>query len=197
MAYVDLATVRAMDNMDDTGAFPDATITEAIEWATLLIDRYTGTSWEHKTTSVVIPVSGRTYHLRDEEGRAVLFPRSVASVTTKESATATPVAVDTTVWTLFPEGTVTSTESLTGELTATVTAGATSTAPADVQWVARTLARQYALDLVSRIPDRALSVQNDFGTVPLAQAGGITRPTSLPEVNAVLNRRRHRVGPAF
>ncbi|MFF4430503.1 hypothetical protein ACFYZ4_15180 [Streptomyces sp. NPDC001513] len=65
--------------------------------------------------------------------------------------------------------------------------------PATIEWCVRTLARQYCLDLVSRIPDRALQLQSEFGSIQLSQAGGTWRPTSLPEVNAQLNRYRVRL----
>src|SRR5690348_6853373 len=55
--------------------------------------------------------------------------------------------------------------------------------PETIRWCVRTLARQYVLDHVSRIPDRALQLQSEFGSIQLAQAGGYWRPTSLPEVN--------------
>ncbi|MER5258539.1 hypothetical protein [Streptomyces sp. NPDC002855] len=73
----------------------------------------------------------------------------------------------------------------------------TDAAPETIRWCVRTLARQYCLDLVSRIPDRALQLQSEFGSVQLAQAGGNWRPTSLPEVNAHLNRYRVRLPFTF
>lgn len=65
--------------------------------------------------------------------------------------------------------------------------------PETIRWSVRTLARQYVLDHVSRIPDRALQLQSEFGSIQLAQAGGSWRPTSLPEVNAKLNLYRVRL----
>ncbi|WP_433858240.1 hypothetical protein [Streptomyces kronopolitis] len=65
--------------------------------------------------------------------------------------------------------------------------------PEIIRWCVRTLARQYVLDHVSRIPDRALQLQSEFGSIQLAQAGGNWRPTSLPEVNAKLNLYRVRL----
>ena len=65
--------------------------------------------------------------------------------------------------------------------------------PETIRWCVRTLARQYVLDHVSRIPDRALQLQSEFGSIQLAQAGGQWRPTSLPEVNARLNLYRVRL----
>ncbi|MFI9206197.1 hypothetical protein [Streptomyces sp. NPDC053048] len=69
----------------------------------------------------------------------------------------------------------------------------TDAPPETIRWCVRTLARQYCLDLVSRVPDRALQLQSEFGSIQLAQAGGTWRPTSLPEVNAQLNRYRVRL----
>ncbi|MFH9802818.1 hypothetical protein ACH4M0_11330 [Streptomyces albidoflavus] len=65
--------------------------------------------------------------------------------------------------------------------------------PETIRWCVRTIARQFVLDTVSRIPDRALQLQSEFGSIQLAQAGGNWRPTSLPEVNAKLNLYRARL----
>jgi hypothetical protein len=65
--------------------------------------------------------------------------------------------------------------------------------PATIAWCVRAIARQFILDHVSRIPDRALQLQSEFGSIQLAQAGGPWRPTSLPEVNAKLNLYRARL----
>ncbi|MEV0126346.1 hypothetical protein AB0I16_33180 [Streptomyces sp. NPDC050703] len=65
--------------------------------------------------------------------------------------------------------------------------------PETIRWCVRTLARQYVLDHVSRIPDRALQLQSEYGSIQLAQAGGNWRPTSLPEVNAKMNLYRVRL----
>jgi hypothetical protein len=75
------------------------------------------------------------------------------------------------------------------------TAGVTTTAAEDIKWACRTIARQYALELHSRIPSRALQVSNELGQFEMrAQAGGPGRPTSLPDVNVVLNRNKHKAG---
>ena len=74
--------------------------------------------------------------------------------------------------------------------------GAAKAAPNDIRWAARVLARYHLLEQVSRIPDRAISVQSEFGQIQLAQPG-MNRPTPLPDVNVVLNRHRHRAPTAF
>lgn len=66
-------------------------------------------------------------------------------------------------------------------------------APEGIRWCVRMIARQLCLDAVSRIPDRALQLQSEFGSIQLSQAGGNWRPTALPEVNARLNRYRVRL----
>lgn len=198
MAYATLAELRALDGLGNTSAYPDETLSAALVYAEDLIDRYTGTSWEHKTFTLTVGGTGSdTLALVDEEGRRVLFPRTLTSVTIDGDAQ------DTTGWALFPEGLIirpSGTFKWTSpglNVVVVGTAGATSTAPEDIQWAARTIARQFALELHSRLPERALQLQSDFGQVMLAQAGGLGRPTSLPDVNAVLNARRHRPPAAF
>lgn len=65
--------------------------------------------------------------------------------------------------------------------------------PPTIEWCVKKIARQFCLDSLSRIPDRALQLQSEFGNIQLAQAGGNWRATSLPEVNAHLNRHRVRL----
>lgn len=194
--YASISEVRALDNLSDETTWPDATITEAIEFAEELIDRYTGTSWVAKAFTVT--VSGRgggSILLRDDEDRPILFPVSLTAVSIDGTALD---AADWADWALYPSGKIIRDSgnfpvSTTGRnVVISGTAGATTAAPKDIAWAARTLAAQYAKDLVSRVPDRAMQVQNDFGTVMMAQASSAPdRPTSLPEVNARLARRRH------
>lgn len=194
--YTSIAEVRALDNLSDDTTWPDATITAAIDYAEELIDRYTGTSWVAKAFSVTL--SGRgggSILLRDDELRPVLFPISITAVTIDGT---TLSAGDWTGWGLYPSGKIIRdsgsfpVSTVGRNVVIAGTAGATTSAPKDIAWAARTIAAQYAQDLVSRVPDRALQVQNDFGTVQLSQASSHPdRPTSLPEVNARLSRRRH------
>jgi len=64
--------------------------------------------------------------------------------------------------------------------------------PITIRWAVRTIARQWLVDHHARMPERALSLVSEFGQTNLAQAGGNWKTTSLPEVNAVLNRYRER-----
>lgn len=197
--YTTVAEVRAMEDMEDASAISDDLITEAIDYAEELIDRFTGTSWVYKSFSTTITGNDRTsILLRDIEGRVILYPQTLTSVTIDGDAVA-----DTSGWALYPEGILTRdtgvfTDTFPGRnIVVAGTAGITSAAPNDIAWCARTLARQYILDLVSRVPDRATGVQTPDGNITFAQASAHPdRPTSLPEVNARLVRRRQR-GPGF
>jgi hypothetical protein len=117
MAYATIEEMRALDGMDDSALFGDELLSESIDVAVELVEKYCGDKWD---------------------------------------------TVDNPV-------------------------------PETIRWCVRTIARQYVLDHVSRIPDRALQLQSEFGSIQLAQAGGTWRPTSIPEVNARLNLYRARL----
>lgn len=189
MAYTTEAEVRALKPLDDASKFSGAMIAEAIEWATVRIDEETGTSWELKTHTVSVNGNGL-----DRIWTGIPFLRSVTAVSVDGVAETIDdtwkVSVDGYV--IRPSGVYTS-----GDLnvSVTVTAGATTVAPEDIQWAARTLARWYLLRLVSVVPDNSIQVVTEGGTVMLAQPGKYG-PTSIPEVNTVLARRNHRA-PSF
>lgn len=188
MPYATVAELRALDGLEDAAVYPDATLQDGIDYATEVIDSYTGAAFEPKAFRVRV----RGYLLAKEPVflLGVRGPRTLTSATDDEGAT-----VDVTGWTADPDyDEVTPSATVAARwVTLEGTASATPTPPDGIKWACRTLARQWVLDLHSRVPDRALQVQNDFGQVTLAQAGGQPdRPTSLPDVNAVLNRHRHR-----
>lgn len=188
MAYATAAEVRAMDGMGDAVAYPDPWLVDAVAFATETIDTYCGTSFEVAPFTAVTssPMTGTKYFLLEGPRGLILFPRSITSATLDGGAL-------TRTWTLHPEGWVQADSSVSrGRLTLTGTAGFSEVAPVSIRWAARTIARQYVVDLVSRIPDRALQVQGEYGTIQIAQPGGRHGPTSLPEVNAVLSRFRFR-----
>ena len=193
MAYTTIAEMRTLDGMDDETAYPDAVIQEGIDFATELIDNYCGVSFEHKPFTVTLDGS-------DHEGLhlGILYPQTLTSVTVDG------VATPTTGWVMEPYGRlIRNTGSFTytfpgRNVVVTGTAGITATPPADIRWAARTIARQYVLDLHSRLPERGLSVQSEMGTIQIAQAGSAwDRPTSMPDVNAVLVRHRHKAPTCF
>lgn len=143
-----------MDGLDDTTSYPDADITAAIERAEELIDRYTGTSWVYRSFGVTLSGNGRrTIQLVDLVGRPVLYPQTLTAVTIDSAAVS-----GTSAWGLFPEGLI-----VRGSGTFPIgtvgrnvriagTAGLTSAAPKDIAWCARTIARQYLLDLLQPGP---------------------------------------------
>jgi hypothetical protein len=197
MAYCTRAEVRAMEGMSDVVNFTDADIETAIEFADMLIDEYTGTSWEVKSFSLTLNGSGRSrLTLADPfDGRRILFPRSITSCTIDGVA-----QTDMATYALFPEGYVIRDEDAFTynhpgmNVTIAGTAGCTTSAPVDIAWCSRTIARQYVIDLVSRVEDRAVMMQTELGMIRLSQPGA-KYPTGLPQVDAILNRRRH-IGPA-
>lgn len=60
--------------------------------------------------------------------------------------------------------------------------------PADLRRAFLVYVRYLVLYANSRIPDRATSMQTDFGMFQIGQADGFNKPTGLPEVDAVLRR---------
>jgi hypothetical protein len=199
VAYTTLAIVRAMEGMADSAVFTNATIESSILEAVLLIDDYTGTSWESAAWSITVDGTN-TNRLTLEDPfdgqRRILFPRTISSVTV-DGVNELPAAAD---WALFPEGFIirdsgTFTYTKPGRnVVIAGTAGAATVVPVDIALVARTLARQYTLDTVSRVDDRAVMMTTEMGTIRLSQPGA-RWPTGMPQLDAILNRRRH-IGPA-
>lgn len=180
MAYATLAEVRALDGLEDVGVYPDALLTEGITWATELVNEYCGP----------LEVSTITVRLAPYPDRSGAVWVGVPGLRAVTAATGDGTALDVSAWKVDPDGWVYPSVAV-GHyytLALTLSAGVYDTAPAAMKWAVRTLARQYVLDLTARTPDRATSVQTEVGTIQLAQAGGPGRPTSLPDVNAVLVR---------
>jgi hypothetical protein len=189
MSYAIVSEIRALDGLADVSVYPDATLALGIDFATKLIDRYCGTSFEAKAFSITLDGNGASYI-----PTPVLFIRSITSVSfdgvgqvaadfvgREEGIVVSKVGV-------FPFSPFGSNVVIAG------TAGFTTTPDEDIKWAARTIARQYALSLHNRVDGRALQVSNDTGTFILAQPGAQGRPTELPAVNAVLNANKHKPG---
>jgi hypothetical protein len=192
MAYATVAEVRALDGLADVTVYPDATLQQGIDYATKLIDDYCGTSFEAKAFSVTLDGTSN-YAI----GTGVMFIRSITSVIIDG------VAQNVANFLGRREGYVVRTDgevfpfSLWGSnIVIAGTAGVTTTPPDDIKWAARTIAREYALSLHSRVSARALNLTNEFGQIVLAQPGGQGRPTGMPDVNAVLNKpaNKHKAG---
>ena len=197
MSYCTLSQIRAMEGMEEAYHYTDTAINEGIGFATSVIDEFTGTSWEYKAFDITVSGSNRRrISLEDPfDGRRILFPRTITTLTIDG------VSQDTSVLALYPEGYLVSSEydfgydSPGNNIRIAGTAGITSVAPDDIAWAARTITRQYVIDLLSRVDDRAVLMTNELGTIRLAQPG-TKQPTGLPQVDVVLNRRRQR-GPAI
>ena len=193
--YTTPAEVRAMDSITGEAAtFTAADVVEAITYAENIIDDYTGASWVQRyerdtlngTNDPTIKVSK-------------MFPTTLLAATIDGTALTSAERTDTAlfesgemtrkgaVWTFTDPGNM---------VVIDYEHGVGTTAPPDIRWAAKTLARYHLLEQVSRIPDRAISVQSEFGQIQLAQPG-MNRPTPLPDVNVVLNRHRHRAPTAF
>lgn len=192
MAYTSIANIRAVSGMEDVEVWPDADLTSAITYAEALIDDYCGTSFEYKAFSETVDGSNSEV-LR----LSTLYPQTLTSVTIDGDAQVT------TGWSLRPEGIIVrdtgtfpySTPGL--NVSVSGTAGRTSAAPSEIALAARSIAISYLRMFEERIPERALSVQSEFGQIMLAQPGAPWRPTEFPTVNALLNRWRARPPAMF
>jgi hypothetical protein len=189
MAYVTLADLRALPDLADETTYPDDLLEEGITYAVELIGDYCGPYDPSApftfTFAEIIPTS---------EGFRVIGVRGVQTITAATNPDGT--TIDVSAWIVdYGRQLVRATDFLYGDVrvdgTNCLIAGASDDPPpVRLQWAARKIAEQYAKDPLSRIPDRALQIASDFGPIQLAQAGGPGRPTSMPEVNAILNRFR-------
>jgi hypothetical protein len=191
MAYAAVADIRGLAGMSNP-PFTDTAVQSGIDFATKRIDDYCGTSFEAKAFTVTLD-GNLDYKLWTN----VLFIQTLTSVTIDG------VVVANSNFSFRPEGILTRIDgawfpwSAYGRNVVVVgTAGVTTTPPEDIKWAARTLARQWMLDLHNRLPDRSIQMANEYGQFVLAQSGGPGRPTSLPDVNTVLNANKHRSGMA-
>ena len=193
--YATPAEVRAMDSiLGEATTFPLADLIDAIDYSTAIIDDYTGASWVQRYHRFVLNGTNT-----DVIQLPVLFPTTLLSASVDGSALS---ASKITEVALFDDGLLQRKSDLwdytnPGNLvTIEVEAGVNTSAPNDIRWAARTLARFHLLEQVSKIPSQAISVQSEFGQIQLAQPG-MNRPSPLPDVNVVLNRHRHRGPTAF
>ena len=193
--YATPAEVRAMDSiLGEATTFPLADLIDAIDYATAIIDDYTGASWVQRYHRFVLNGTDT-----DTIRLPVMFPTKLLSASINGSALSASKISEVA---LFDDGTLQRKSDIweytdPGNLVIIeVEAGVGTVAPNDLRWAARTLARYHLLEQVSRIPDRAISVASEFGQIQLAQPG-MNRPTPLPDVNVVLNRHRHRGPTAF
>jgi hypothetical protein len=193
VAYATVAEVRALDGLADVTVYPDATLQQGIDYATALIDGYCGTSFEAKSFTVTLDGNSNAAILTP-----IMFIRTITSVTVDGiSVNVANVYGRSEGYVVRKDGDLFDYSDYGANVVISGTAGVTTTPPEEIKWAARTIARDYCLSLHSRIPSRALTIQNEFGQVEVrAQAGGPGRPTALPDVNAVLNKswNKHKAG---
>jgi len=193
--YATPAEVRQMDSiLGEATTFPLADLIDAIDYSAAIIDDYTGASFVQRYHRFVLNGTDS-----DLIRLPVMFPTTLLSASINGAAL---TAAEISEVALFDDGLLqrksdTWTYTDPGNLVLIeVEAGVGTVAPNDIRWAARTLARYHLLEQVSRIPDRAISVQSEFGQIQLAQPG-MNKPSPLPDVNTVLNRHRHRAPTSF
>lgn len=202
MSYTTSEAVREMNRMDSKDTYPDEAITDAIAYAKGVIDQHTGTSWGVLAEPAapaydgfdceIERIAGCQMQLRDIDGYPILFPRTITTATHE-----TEGVLVTANWRLLPTGRIIDRDGTapSGWITIEGTAGREDTPNTDIQWAAKTIARQHLINDNSQLPERALAQPGEFGNIPLAQPGGPERPTAFPSVNARLKKYRHR-GPS-
>ena len=193
--YATPAEVRSMDSiLGEATTFPLADLIDAIDYAAAIIDDYTGVSWVQRYHRFVLNGTDT-----DTIRLPVMFPTTLLSASVDGSALSASKIAEVA---LFDDGLLQRKSDLwdytdPGNLVVIeVEAGVGTSAPNDIRWAARTLARFHLLEQVSKIPSQAISVQSEFGQIQLAQPG-MNRPSPLPDVNVILNRHRHRGPTAF
>ena len=194
--YATPAEVRALDMISgEASTFPAAHLVGAINYATAVIDDYCGASFVQRYQRDVLNGT-------DSQSIRVtqLFPETLLAASIDGTALTASEISNTA---LFEDGTMTRksdtwTYTTPGnKVIIEYEHGIAATAPEDIRWAARTLARYHLLEQLSRIPDRATSINSEFGQIVLSQPGGLNRPTPLNDVNVILNRHRHRGPVAF
>lgn len=190
MAYATVIELRALDGLADAAVYPDATLQDGIDYATELIDGYCGTSFEAKTFNVTVDGSGSVLQVV-----GVLFIRTLTSVTIDGVSQTIADIVMRPDGTIVHKNGIFTAQWYGQNVNVQGTAGVTTTVPKRIAWAARTIGRDWCLNLHSRIPSRTISVSNELGQFEVrAQAGGPGRPTNLPDVNVVLNANKHKPG---
>ena len=193
--YTTPAEVRALDSLSgESATFSAADVVEGITYATSIIDDFCGASFVQRyQRDVLNGTNNQTITVRR------MFPQTLLAASIDGTALTSAEIADVA---LFENGQMTRKDAIwaftqPGNLVAIeYEHGVGSTAPSDIRWAAKTLARYHILEQRSRIPDRAISVQSEFGNIMLAQPS-MARPTPLPDCNVVLQRHRHRAPVAF
>lgn len=176
--------------MNDVTAYPDAAVARSIRQAKRRIDRFTGTTWGNidapaydSFTVKVRPgdIHGGCIRLTDEDGRRLVYPRSVSAVDANGDAVSLGSGLH-----LGTIGIIYIGSNTPDVMTLTVTAGKENTPNDDIQWCARELCRHILVGEQAFTPPQALEQPGEFGPIKLATPGR-RFPTGLPAVDAVLD----------
>ena len=189
--YATPAEVRALDMIaNESATFPAADLVGAIHYAMSVIDDYCGASFVQRyKRDVLNGTNDQTIRVSE------MYPTTLLSASIDGTALTASEISDCA---LFEDGTIMRKDKTWNytepgnKVVLEYEHGIGVTAPEDIRWCARTLARYHLLEQVSRIPDRAVQIQSEFGSITLSQPGGFTRPTPLPDVNVILVKHRQR-----
>lgn len=180
MAYATLADVRALPRMA-VAQYTDDQINEGLAYAEATVDEYCGTSFEYKSFTFTFTACGSAAFAFGFGGP--IFIRTITSVT--EDGT----TVDESDYTISSDGFSLSGFTKGKEYVVTGTAGQYATAPQLITTATAHLAAYYVRSLHNALPDGALQVISDQGTILIAQPG-VRGPSGVPMVNSILNRYR-------
>lgn len=188
--YADLADIRALEGLSNVTKYPTALLDQVrrqaedrFEWATRVawVPRFARETLDGNNRSDVLLTWPR--------------PRTLLSVTTDGAA-----VTDLTTFKFYTYGVLERTNGV--WFLADVYGGGQNVIveythgydrpPEDIRWAFFTYVRYLLFETQSRIPDRASAFTTPDGTFQLVTAG-FQRPTGLPDVDAILNARSHRV----
>lgn len=191
MAYLTLAQVRALPNLDSVTKFPDAELTAAVTWFETLFEDYTGVAWETRTVT-----GERHYGTGDLLILDHLYPRVISAVRSYSDATTTVAytAAELADLRADPSGvvrrhTLGSFTSVYGSFAVDYTHFVTATPPADVVEAAKEAIRAHLLDDYQA--NRQFAVSTEQGIIRTSQPGP-DKPFGIQKVDEVANRRNHR-----
>jgi hypothetical protein len=180
--YATLPEIRALPNLSDTAKFTTAELTDARQWIETLVEDVTGVAWVPRYSRDLLDGAG-TYEIILNH----MKPRTLLALTVGGTA------VTTTSFDLYESGRINrydagSTFAIGRRNVVASYEHGYDSPPNDLKRAALTAIRYRLLtDQNQTIPDRALSMTNEFGNIQMAQPGP-NRPTGIPEVDAVINR---------
>lgn len=185
---------RALPDMDDATAYPDAAIEAAEAYIVGVIEREVGTSF-----------IGRTVTGEKHDGGVYSIPLNAARVLSVTSVTQNGVAVsgselnlDGSILERFAVGATSPSLWATGRrnISVTYSSGYSSTPPADVKSAAMygTRARLLEKSAATGMDERRTSLNTDMGVINYTVAGQ-DNPTGYPQVDAVILGWRRALAP--